>query len=117
MMKRADVPTMTSAGNVRTTASKVSGQLSSVVLNTIPKEALKTHQMTTILTIRDRLRNYTLAEFKSLTERKIAELRTFFIQKNKVCDLRNNQPNQSVGQPYKYINKYIFSYLPIRKLY
>lgn len=84
MPKRADVPTITSAENVRTTASKVSGQLSSVVQNTIPKEALEMHPTATILTIRDRLRNYTLAEFKSLTERKIAELRTFFTQKNGV---------------------------------
>ncbi len=81
MLKRADVPTTTSAENVRTTASKVSGQLSSVVRNTIPKEALKTHPTVTILTIQDRLSNYTLTKIKSFTERKIAELRTFFIQK------------------------------------
>lgn len=117
MPKRADVPTMTSAENVRTIASKVSGQWLWVALNTTLKGALNTHQTATILMLRDRLRNYTLSKFQSLTERKIAELRTFFIQKNKVCDLQNASKTNREVRPYKYINKYIFSYLPIRKLY
>ena len=84
MPKRVGVLTTTFAANVRTTASKVLGQLLSVVRNTTPKEVWKMHQIATILMILDKTRNYVLTKFKSFTKRKITNLYTFFIQKNGV---------------------------------
>ena len=77
---------MTYAVNAQTNANRAFERLLSAVQNIIPKEVSKTHQTATILTIRDKVRNYTYSKIKRLTEGKIRKISTFFIQKK--CDYR-----------------------------
>lgn len=106
---------MTYAVNARTNANRAFERLLSAVQNIVPKEVSKTHPTATILTIRDKVRNYTYSKIKRLTEEKIRKIRTIFIQKK--CGWRSDVKFKKVTQkaaPYNYINKYIFS-LPAGK--
>jgi len=96
---------MTYAVNAQTNANRAFERLLSAVQNIIPKEVSKTHQTATILTIRDKARNYTYSKIKRLTDWFICNIPRFLLR---LYLIRSSGYNYSLAQQ---ISHFVLYYL------